>query len=65
MPIKKHRDTHPHDIKLPSLLPYHSPQLGHSGTHVSLLESLIAVQHVAPLIGTIYNILKIKSDLAA
>ncbi|KAF7813761.1 uncharacterized protein G2W53_034737 [Senna tora] len=35
MPIQKHSDTHPHDIKLPSLLPYHPPPLGKSPTLVS------------------------------
>lgn len=35
MPIEKHIDTHPHNIKLPLLLPHHSSPFGKSSTHVS------------------------------
>lgn len=60
MPIKKHRDTHPHNIKLPPLLPYHSPPLGKSPTHVSMSFEL----QLNMLLQFGHNLLKIKSDLA-
>ncbi|KAK7348269.1 hypothetical protein VNO80_22820 [Phaseolus coccineus] len=49
---EKHRDTDPHNVKLPSLLPCHSPELGKSPTHVSHFEAEIAVVHVALQIET-------------
>jgi hypothetical protein len=62
MPIKKHRDTHSHNIKFPLLLPYNSPQLRHSPIHFKSLKIVTIEYLVASLCPQF--ILMIKSYVA-